>query len=82
MLAHGATSLKSLSQGRMVRLAICSITTSEYPLTREAGYVKDAPPPSYADFTGPTELGGSISAPLNNAGHDTYVGLFLTDLPN
>ncbi|KAK5174952.1 uncharacterized protein LTR77_000088 [Saxophila tyrrhenica] len=38
------------------------------------GYVKDAPPPPLPSFTGPVELGGSISAPLNSAGKDTYTG--------
>ncbi|KAK4548581.1 hypothetical protein LTR36_009491 [Oleoguttula mirabilis] len=41
------------------------------------GYVKKAPPPSYSDFTGPTELGGSISAPLSSAGQNTYTGFYI-----
>ncbi|GAB7348327.1 hypothetical protein MBLNU459_g6303t1 [Dothideomycetes sp. NU459] len=39
------------------------------------GYVKNAPPPSYANFTGPASLGGGIQAPLSSTGQDTYAGM-------
>ncbi|MCJ1237631.1 hypothetical protein MMC14_005618 [Varicellaria rhodocarpa] len=39
------------------------------------GYNKLAAPPSYTNFTGPTELGGAINAPLNTTGYNTYVGM-------
>ncbi|MCJ1458623.1 hypothetical protein MMC28_008997 [Mycoblastus sanguinarius] len=36
-------------------------------------YNKDAPPPACSGYSGPTELGGAINAPLDN-GHNTYMG--------
>ena len=35
------------------------------------GYFKDGPPPSYANFSGPSELGGSINAPVDS---NSYMG--------
>lgn len=43
-------------------------------ITGSNGYVKNVPPPSYTNFTGPTELGGAIQAPLAN-GVNTYIGM-------
>ncbi|KAL9095300.1 MAG: hypothetical protein Q9165_002557 [Trypethelium subeluteriae] len=41
------------------------------------GYNKVAAPPAQTNFTGPTELGGAIQAPLNAQGKDTYLGMRL-----
>ncbi|ERF69061.1 hypothetical protein EPUS_01017 [Endocarpon pusillum Z07020] len=38
------------------------------------GYLKDAPPPSYPGYTGPTRFGGAINAPLAAGNVDTYMG--------
>ncbi|KAI9663032.1 MAG: hypothetical protein M1821_008080 [Bathelium mastoideum] len=46
-------------------------------ITGSNGYVKTAPPPAQTNFTGPTELGGAIQAPLNSQGQDTYLGMRL-----
>ncbi|KAF2163947.1 hypothetical protein M409DRAFT_57053 [Zasmidium cellare ATCC 36951] len=43
-------------------------------ITASNGYVKNAPPPSYTDFTGPTEFGGAINAPIKN-GQSSYIGV-------
>lgn len=37
------------------------------------GYLKDAPPPTFAGYSAPTPLGGAINAPLLN-GQNTYMG--------
>ncbi|MCJ1337185.1 hypothetical protein MMC09_002466 [Bachmanniomyces sp. S44760] len=38
------------------------------------GYTKLAPPPSYTNFTGPTEFGGAINAPSGYIGVKYYAG--------
>ncbi|MCJ1309395.1 hypothetical protein MMC25_003054 [Agyrium rufum] len=38
------------------------------------GYNKLAAPPVYTNFTGPTEFGGAINAPLSSSGANTYMG--------
>lgn len=42
-------------------------------LTKRPGYNKMDPPPALDGFTGPTELGGAINAPLYN-NQNTYMG--------
>ncbi|MCJ1229635.1 hypothetical protein MMC12_006304 [Toensbergia leucococca] len=42
-------------------------------ITGSNGYNKNAPPPSIPGFTGPTELGGAINAPLDASGKNTYI---------
>ncbi|GAB7353549.1 hypothetical protein MBLNU459_g3984t1 [Dothideomycetes sp. NU459] len=37
-------------------------------------YNKAAAPPAVPGYTGPTELGGAINAPLDAQGHNTYMG--------
>ena len=42
--------------------------------TISAAYNKISPPPACPGFTGPTEAGGAINAPLDSQGHNTYLG--------
>ncbi|MCJ1233870.1 hypothetical protein MMC14_001828 [Varicellaria rhodocarpa] len=37
-------------------------------------YNKISPPPACPGYTGPTEAGGAINAPLDSKGHNTYLG--------
>ena len=43
-------------------------------ITASNGYNKNAPPPSYPGYTGPTELGGAINAPSGYVGAKWYSG--------
>jgi len=45
-------------------------------ITASNGYNKLAPPPTYPNFTGPTELGGAINAPANYMGAKYYPGIY------
>ena len=43
-------------------------------ITASNGYNKDTPPDACDGFTGPTEFGGAINAPLDSNGANTYLG--------
>ncbi|MCJ1239184.1 hypothetical protein MMC14_007177 [Varicellaria rhodocarpa] len=45
----------------------------EVVITGSNGYNKASPPDACSGFSGPTEFGGAINAPLDN-GHNTYMG--------
>ena len=45
-------------------------------ITGSNGYSKNAPPPSYTNFTGPTEFGGAINAPSSYMGVKYYPGVY------
>ena len=77
--------IKQRTQGSGViasRLSLLDLMVrSTYVATKEdklsittSGYNKASPPPPVDEFTGPTELGGAINAPLDAQGHNTYMG--------
>ena len=47
-----------------------TLNTKIFPLA----YNKNTPPQACDGFTGPTETGGAINAPLDSNGHNTYLG--------